>query len=125
MFALLVTTCSAIFLVSCKKDAIQFTGTYPGILTYTNTTTDTDTVVITAGSKSSSIIVHDTHINITLNATVSNSYITVPAQVAIIGGVTDTVTGTGHISGSNLSLYFNTNSLGISAAYTQFTGNRE
>jgi len=99
---------------SCKKSSSSnsnsaFIGTYYGTLTTSGIYTSADTIVITAGSNSSSIVMNSRTAAgsvYNVNASVNDKSITMSSQQVTVPSLSETftVTGTGNLNGSTLQL---------------------
>ena len=101
-----------IFASSCSKSSTSnadFTGTYYGTLIVSGVITESDTIVITNGSTSSSIVMFSKTSRgstYTVNGTVSGNLLNVPSQSVYVAALTTTyaVNGTGSLNGTSLSI---------------------
>ena len=99
-----------VFATSCSKSSTttpSFIGTYYGKIG--GSLGNGDTIIITAGGSSSSVVmVSRTSIGsvYTIDGTVSGTALTIPLQAYTYYTATDTVQGSGTLSGSTLSINF-------------------
>ena len=96
------------FAGSCSKSNPNavFLGTYYGTQTISGISPSADTLVMTAGSSSSAVIILSrggTGGPMTVNGTVAGTTLTVPSQTIIVNGGNATVNGTGALTGSTLT----------------------
>ena len=110
---------------SCSKTNpnAQFLGTYTGNYT-TGAGTSPDTVVISAGSSSTAVVLLEKKNAITLNGTVSSNTITIPSQNITIAGGSYPTSGTGALSTNTLSVNLTTVVSGASLT-SNFTGTKQ
>jgi hypothetical protein len=113
---------------SCSKTNAnaEFLGTYTGTRTVSSIAT-ADTLIVTAGSNSTSIVITDKAANSTgVNATVNSNAITIPNQAININGAAGTISGTGGLGGSALSLNYTEIVTATSTSYTgTFNGTKQ
>ena len=127
-----IVICAMLFsaVSSCSKtDAnanAQFLGTYNGTRTISGTAA-ADTLIVTAGSNSTSIVITDKAPNSTgVNATVNSNTITIPNQAININGAAGTISGSGGLGGSSLALTYTEVVTATSTALTgTFNGTKQ
>ena len=111
-FSLILITIGLITLTSCGKSSsnnVNFNGTYYGTLIVSGVITEADTIVITSGSTSSSVVMNSKTSrgsSYTVNGTVSGNTLNVPSQQVYVASLstTYTVTGSGSLVGSTLKV---------------------
>jgi len=115
VFSNIVVAFAFIMLISsCKKSSSNdsnkaFIGTYYGTLTTSGIYTSADTIVITAGSSSSSIVMNSrtgAGSVYTIDGSVNDKNITISSQQVKVPSLSETftVTGSGNLNGSALQL---------------------
>ncbi len=113
---------------SCSKTNAnaEFLGTYTGTRTVSSIAA-ADTLIVTAGSNSTSIVITDKAANSTgVNATVNSNTLTIPNQAININGAAGTISGSGGLGGSALSLNYTEIITATSTSYTgTFNGTRQ
>src|ERR1019366_2321158 len=102
---ILVAVVLITFAGSCSKSNPNavFIGTYYGTQTITGLSPSPDTMVMTAGSSSSAVIILSrggAGGSVTINATAAGNTLTVPTQTITVTGGTSVISGTGALSGS-------------------------
>ena len=110
---------------SCSKTNpnAAFLGIYTGNYT-TSVGSSPDTVTISAGSTSSSIVIIERVNSITLNATVTANSITIPSQSITIAGGSHTTSGAGSLTNGTLTINLTT-SLTSGSFNSGFTGTKQ
>jgi len=113
---------------SCKKstetNSANFTGTYVGTLV-ASFVTEGDTVVITQGSTSGSVIMNSKTARgstYTINGTVNGNSLNIPSQQVYVAslGSTYTTIGSGSLSGNTLTISYSFSGNGLT-----FTGTKQ
>ncbi len=118
------------FASSCSKSSnanTAYVGTYIGSSMITHIDTILDTISIAAGSSSNAVVLNaktsaGTHY--TFNGTVSGSNLLVASQSFQYGSLTDTITGTGTLSGSALQIDYTITEHGTPYAW-QYNGTKQ
>jgi len=121
---------------SCKKSSSSsnsnsaFIGTYYGTLTTSGIYTSADTIVITAGSNSSSIVMNSRTAAgsvYNVNASVNDKSITMSSQQVTVPSLSETftVTGTGNLNGSTLQLNMVFVNASLVSYNLNFTGTKQ
>jgi hypothetical protein len=117
------------FAGSCSKSNpnATFIGTYYGTQTISGLGTSPDTLVMTAGSSSSAVIILSrggTGGSATINGTVAGTTLTVPTQTITVNGGSAVVSGTGALNGSAFTANWTEVQGGITLNVT-YTGNKQ
>lgn len=114
------------FSSSCKKNANnEFLGTYPGkLILVVKGDTTLDTLIITAGNSSNSLIVTEKAQGAIATATVNSNAITVPSQTVSVKGGVYPLSGSGSLNGKTITFTFSEEISGV-FVNSIFTGTKE
>jgi hypothetical protein len=111
---MIIAVALVIYGSSCNKSSsnnnADFTGTYIGTLV-TPLLTEGDTVIITAGSTSSAVVMYSKTARgstYTINGTVSGTTLNIPSQLVYVASLnaTYTTTGGGSLNGSTITINY-------------------
>jgi len=118
---------SAVSQCSKTNANAEFLGTYNGTRTISGIAAAADTLLVTAGSNTNSIVITDKASGSTgINATVNSNTITIPNQAININGAAGTISGSGGLGGNSLSLNYTEIVTATSTSYTgTFSGTRQ
>ncbi len=127
---IIITVSLITFGMSCKKssDNANFTGTYTGTLV-TGLFSEGDTVIISAGSTSSSVVMQSKTARgstYTIEGTVTGSSLNIPSQQVYVSSLaaTYTTTGSGSINNSALVINYTFTSTGGTSTNFVFNGTK-